>query len=606
MKRLLACLSDYKLQSLLAPLFKCLEACFELLVPAVISSMIDRGIGGAHCDYVLRMGAMLLLLALIGLVCSITAQYFAAMVASHSGKRLREELFRHINTLGYAELDELGVSTLITRMTADINQIELGVNMLLRLFMRSPFIVFGAVVMAFRISVRASLIFLLTVPLLMGIVFGIMLLTMPMYRNVQQRLDRVMKATRENLLGVRVVRAFNRQQSEKKEFKEENDLLTYLQVQVGKLSALLNPLTYVVINLSIVALLHSGARLVNTGALTQGGIVALVNYMSQILVELIKLANLIILMTRAYASLSRVDAVFTVESKLEKSCVPQREDGAPYGTGASCRARMCTEGYAETAAGASGSGQAVPYLRFRDVSFRYGEGQENVLSGISLCVERGQTVGIIGGTGSGKTTLIQLLPRFYERTEGEITLDGQDIRKMDIQALRQRIGLVPQRSVLFAGTLRENLRWGREDATEEEMFGALRTAQAYDFVMEKGEGLDMQITQEGRNLSGGQRQRLCIARALVRRPEILILDDAASALDFATDYRLRRAIREDTGDTTVFLVSQRVSTVRAAEQILVLDDGRMAGLGTHRELFECCEVYREICLSQLSVEENKD
>ncbi|MGP1589003.1 MAG: ABC transporter ATP-binding protein [Oribacterium sp.] len=606
MKRLLACLSDYKLQSLLAPLFKCLEACFELLVPAVISSMIDRGIGGAHRDYVLRMGAMLLLLALIGLVCSITAQYFAAMVASHSGKRLREELFRHINTLGYAELDELGVSTLITRMTADINQIENGVNMLLRLFMRSPFIVFGAVVMAFRISVRASLIFLLTVPLLMGIVFGIMLLTMPRYRNVQQRLDRVMKVTRENLLGVRVVRAFNRQQSEKKEFKEENDLLTYLQVQVGKLSALLNPLTYVVINLSIVALLHSGARLVNTGALTQGGIVALVNYMSQILVELIKLANLIILMTRAYASLSRVDAVFTVESKLEKSCVPEREDGAPHETGASCRARMCTEGYAETAAGAGGSGQAASYLRFRDVSFRYGEGQENVLSGISLCVERGQTVGIIGGTGSGKTTLIQLLPRFYERTEGEITLDGQDIRKMDIQALRQRIGLVPQRSVLFAGTLRENLRWGREDVTEEEMFDALRTAQAYDFVMEKGEGLDMQITQEGRNLSGGQKQRLCIARALVRRPEILILDDAASALDFATDYRLRRAIREDTGDTTVFLVSQRVSTVRAAEQILVLDDGRMAGLGTHRELFECCEVYREICLSQLSVEENKD
>lgn len=573
MKRLLSCISDYKLQALLAPLFKCLEACFELFVPIVIASMIDRGIGSMDRAYVLRMGFMLPALALIGLACSITAQYFAAKVASHSGKRLRGELFHKISSLGYREIDELGTSTLITRMTADINQIENGVNMLLRLFMRSPFIVFGAVIMAMRISMRASLIFLITVPLLSLIVFGIMLLTIPMYRAVQQRLDRVTRLTRENLLGVRVVRAFNRQEKEKQEFKDENALLTYLQVRVGKLSALLNPVTYVIINLSTVALIYSGARLVDAGELSRGNVVALVNYMGQILVELIKLANLIILMTRAYASLTRVDAVFDIVPAVEGN----------------------TDAFNAT----ENNNASAPYLNFRNVSFSYGEGQEPAISGIELSIMKGETVGIIGGTGSGKSSLIQLIPRFYDVSDGRIELCGQDIRELDIQELRHSIGLVPQRSVLFSGTLRENMLWGG-DATDEEIYEALKIAQAYDFVMDKGEGLEMRIEQEGRNLSGGQKQRLCIARALVRKPDILILDDSASALDFATDYRLRRDIRENTGDCTVFLVSQRVSTVRGADKILVLDDGRAVGIGTHQELYESSEVYREICLSQNS------
>lgn len=598
MKRLLSCLSDYKLQSVLAPLFKCLEACFELFVPLVIAAMIDKGIGSMDRGYIFRMGLLLLLLAFIGLACSLTAQYFAALVASYTGKSLRGQLFHHINSLGYAEIDELGTSTLITRMTADINQIENGVNMLLRLFMRSPFIVFGAVFMAFRISVRAALIFCVTVPLLMLVVFGIMLLTMPMYKTVQQRLDRVMKATRENLLGVRVVRAFNRQESEKQEFQQENDLLTYLQVQVGKISALLNPVTYVIINLSIVALIYSGARLVNSGSLSQGSVVALVNYMSQILVELIKLANLIILITRAYASLSRVDNIFDIQSAVEASDEKESK---------SVKAIQMDEienaDKIESIANLESNDKVEnppAYLEFKNVSFRYQDGQEAALSEISMKIQKGQTIGIIGGTGSGKTSLINLLPRFYDVSEGQILLEGKDIRELELSALRQRIGLVPQRSVLFSGTLRENLLWGREDATEEELYETLKVAQAYDFVMEKGQGLELLIEQEGRNLSGGQKQRLCIARALVRKPEILILDDSASALDFATDAKLRRDICENTEGMTVFLVSQRVSTVRASEQILVLEDGRVAGIGTHRELYESCEVYREICQSQLS------
>ena len=570
MKRLLSYIKDYKFKAILAPLFKCLEACFELFVPLVISSMIDVGIRTQDYGYVLRMGLLLLLLALIGLCCSVTAQYFSAKVAIHTGKEMRADLFRHITSLGYQEIDTLGTSTLITRMTSDINQIESGVNLTLRLFMRSPFIVFGAMVMAFTINVKAALIFCVTIPLLAVVVFGIMLSTMPMYRNVQKQLDRVMKTTRENLLGVRVVRAFNRQASEKEEFKAENDLLTKMQVSVGRISALLNPVTYVIINLSVVALVLAGGRLVNTGILSQGKVVALVNYMNQILVELIKLANLGIQISKAYACLNRVNGIFD-----EKSAIVNGAEKQPKHT-------------------------AVPFLSFAHVDFRYSEGGAPALSDVSFEVQKGETIGVIGGTGSGKSTLMNLLPRFYDVSAGSISLYGTDLRDYDVETLRQRFGVVPQKSVLFSGSIRENMQWGRRDAEDADIYAALRTAQAYDFVKEKGEGLDFMIEQEGRNLSGGQKQRLCIARALVRKPEVLILDDSASALDFATDAALRRAIREDTENTTVFLVSQRVATVRGAARIIVLDEGRVVGIGTHRELFDTCSVYHEICMSQLS------
>ena len=570
MKRLLSYVKDYKFKAVLAPLFKCLEACFELFVPLVISSMIDVGIQSRDYGYVVRMGLLLLLLALIGLCCSVTAQYFSAKVAIHTGKGMRADLFRHINSLGYQEIDRLGTSTLITRMTSDINQIEGGVNMTLRLFMRSPFIVIGAMVMAFTINVKAALVFCVTIPLLAAVVFGIMLTTAPMYQNVQKQLDRVMKATRENLLGVRVVRAFNRQSSEKTEFRNENDLLTKMQVSVGKISALLNPVTYVIINLSVVALVLAGGNLVNTGVLSQGKVVALVNYMNQILVELIKLANLGIQISKAYACLKRVDSIFE-----EKSAVVSGTEKQPKHT-------------------------AVPFIAYEHVDFRYSEGGALALSDVSFEVQKGETIGVIGGTGAGKSTMMNLLPRFYDVAAGSISLYGTDVREYDTSVLRERIGVVPQKSVLFSGTLRENMQWGKKDASDAEIYAALKTAQAYDFVKEKGEGLDFKIEQEGRNLSGGQKQRLCIARALVRKPEILILDDSASALDFATDAALRRAIREDTENTTVFLVSQRVATVRGAARIIVLDEGRVAGIGTHKELFESCSVYHEICMSQLS------
>lgn len=574
MKRLLTYIRDYRVRAILAPLFKCLEACFDLFVPLVISSMIDRGIRSGNLGYVFRMGGLLLVLAAIGLLCSFTAQFFAAKVAIHTGKGLRNDLFRHINSLGYREIDTLGTSTLITRMTSDINAVESGVNMALRLFMRSPFIVFGAMVMAFTISARAGLIFAVTILILFIVVFGIILTTAPMYRANQGQLDRIMKTTRENLLGVRVVRAFNRQASEIDEFRRENEKLTAMQVSVGRISALLNPVTYVIINLAVVYLIYRGGGFVYEGAITQGALVALVNYMSQILVELIKLANLIIQITRAMASMNRIDGIFELQ---------------PAVSDANASARDAVTARSD-----------VPAVEFRQAAFAYTEGAEDALRDISFRAMPGETIGVIGGTGAGKTTLINLIPRFYDVTAGEVLVCGQNVRDYALETLREKIGLVPQRSVLFRGNLRSNMQWGKPDATDEEIYAALKTAQAYDFVEQKGEGLELRVEQEGRNFSGGQKQRLAIARALVRRPEILILDDSASALDFATDAALRKAIKTDTENMTVFLISQRVSTVRNADQIVVLDDGQVAGIGTHAELYRNCPVYHEICLSQLS------
>lgn len=574
MKRLLTYIRDYRVRAILAPLFKCLEACFDLFVPLVISSMIDRGIRSGNLGYVFRMGGLLLVLAAIGLLCSFTAQFFAAKVAIHTGKGLRNDLFKHINSLGYREIDTLGTSTLITRMTSDINAVESGVNMALRLFMRSPFIVFGAMVMAFTISARAGLIFAVTIVILFIVVFGIILTTAPMYRANQGQLDRIMKTTRENLLGVRVVRAFNRQASEIDEFRRENEKLTQMQVSVGRISALLNPVTYVIINLAVVYLIYRGGGFVYEGAITQGALVALVNYMSQILVELIKLANLIIQITRAMASMNRIDGIFELQPAVSDA--------------------NASDHHAVTAR------PDVPAVEFRQAAFAYTEGAEDALRDISFRAMPGETIGVIGGTGAGKTTLINLIPRFYDVTAGEVLVAGKNVRDYALETLREKIGLVPQRSVLFRGNLRSNMQWGKPDATDEEIYAALKTAQAYDFVEQKGEGLELKVEQEGRNFSGGQKQRLAIARALVRRPEILILDDSASALDFATDAALRKAIKTDTGNMTVFLISQRVSTVRNADQIVVLDDGQVAGIGTHAELYRNCPVYHEICLSQLS------
>lgn len=593
MKRLLTYIRDYRVRAVLAPLFKCLEACFDLFVPLVISSMIDRGIRSGNLGYVFRMGGLLLVLATIGLLCSFTAQFFAAKVAIHTGKGLRNDLFRHINALGYREIDTLGTSTLITRMTSDINAVESGVNMALRLFMRSPFIVFGAMVMAFTISVRAGLIFAVTIVILFIVVFGIILTTAPMYRANQGQLDRIMKTTRENLLGVRVVRAFNRQASEIDEFRRENERLTQMQVRVGRISALLNPVTYVIINLAVVYLIYRGGGFVYEGTITQGGLVALVNYMSQILVELIKLANLIIQITRAMASMNRIDGIFALQPAVSDANVSARDAVTAPST-------------VTGAASAQRSGDqrsCVPAVEFRQAAFAYTEGAEDALRDISFRAMPGQTIGVIGGTGAGKTTLINLIPRFYDVTAGEVLVAGQNVRDYALETLRAKIGLVPQRSVLFRGTLRSNMQWGRPDATDDEIYAALKTAQAYDFVEQKGEGLELQVEQEGRNFSGGQKQRLAIARALVRRPEILILDDSASALDFATDAALRKAIKSDTENMTVFLISQRVSTVRNSDQIIVLDDGQVAGIGTHAELYRSCPVYHEICLSQLSQDE---
>ncbi len=565
-------LKHYKVQAIMAPLFKMLEAIFELLVPLVVAKMIDDGIDGGDKGTVYAMGGVLLALALIGFGCSVTAQYFSAVAASGVGKELRYDLFRHINRLSYKELDRLGTSTLVTRMTSDTNQVQTGVNMVLRLFLRSPFIVFGAVIMAFTVDVKTALIFVIVLPILIAVVFSITFASIPLYKRVQDRLDRVTLLTRENLIGVRVIRAFNREEDEKREYDATGERLMKSQLFVGRITAFMNPITYVIVNLGIAALIHFGAIRVDAGDLTQGQVVALVNYMSQILVELIKLANLIITMTKSIAAGRRVTEVFALQPSIVFSDAEvQAKEGAR--------------------------------ITFTDVSMKYDGSKEDALEHVSFRAMPGETVGVIGGTGSGKSTLVNLIPRFYEATEGSIEIDGVNIRDYPKNRLRSAIGVVPQKAVLFSGTIAENLRWGDPNASEEELWDAIRTAQAEDFVKEKKEQLDYKLNQGGRNLSGGQRQRLTIARALVKKPKILILDDSASALDFATDAALRRAIRENTKGMTTFLVSQRVSTVRAADQIIVLEDGAVAGIGTHTELLAGCETYLEICRSQLREDE---
>ena len=585
MKRLFSYMKDYKLESILGPLFKMLEASFELFVPLVVARMVDVGIRGRDSGYILKMGGVLVLLALIGLACSLTAQYFAAKAATGAATSLRNDLFSHIGRLSYTEIDTVGTSTLITRMTSDINQVQSGINMTLRLLLRSPFVVFGAMVMAFTVDVRSAFVFVVTIPVLCVVVFGIMAVSMPLYKSVQRQLDKVLLTTRENLLGVRVIRAFNRQKSETEKFDRENGNLVRMQVFVGKISALLNPVTYVIINIAVVAVIWVGAEQADSGIITQGKVIALVNYMSQILVELIKMANLIIIISKAVACMNRVDSIFKVESSIEdKGRSGSRKPGSQ--NSGSQNSGPQNPGSAYDAYGLSCHGTKGNSMR--------GRKEPAAKKDISFCAMAGQTIGVIGGTGSGKSTLVNLIPRFYDAASGQVLggrlMGGNDL----LDELRDKTGVVPQKSVLFKGTLRDNMRWGKQDASDEEIYRALDTAQAREFVDSKGEGLDLYIDQGGHNLSGGQRQRLTIARALVRRPEVLIMDDGASALDFATDARLRKAIRENTGDMTVFIVSQRATTIKSADTILVLDEGRLAGMGTHKELLKDCQVYREI------------
>ncbi|MCM1541832.1 MAG: ABC transporter ATP-binding protein/permease [Blautia sp.] len=590
MKRLMRYLKDYKKESVLAPLFKLLEAFFELLVPLVMANIIDIGIADRDMGYVTKMGFCLLALAVVGLVSSITAQFFAARAAVGFSARLRQALFDHIQGLDFTNIDRAGTSTMITRMTSDINQVQSGVNMVLRLFLRSPVIVFGAMIMAFTIDVKSALIFVVAIPLLAIVVFGIMMWTMPLYKKVQSGLDRVLGVTRENLTGVRVIRAFHKEEEEEEKFREYTTALANSQTFAGKISAVMNPVTYVIVNGAIIALIYTGAVQVNVGNLTQGEVIAIINYMSQILVELVKLANLIITITKALASADRVAGVFEIQN--EDKALPKgvSGDGSVRDSGERSGALDDVSGH--------GGASAVPFMEFDHVSLTYAGAGAETLQDMDFTVNRGETIGVIGGTGSGKSSLVNLIPGFYPVTEGAIRLEGRDIRSIPEETLRNRIGVVPQKAVLFKGTIRSNLQWGKPDATEEEMWQAIDIAQAREVVEGKEGRLDAEIAQNGRNLSGGQRQRLTIARALVRKPEILILDDSASALDYATDAKLREALRALEGSTTTFIVSQRASTIRHADKIIVLDDGEMAGIGTHEELLAGCEVYQEIYYSQ--------
>ena len=573
MKRLMMYLKDYKKESILAPLFKLLEAFFELLVPLVMANIIDYGISNRNMGYIGKMGLLLLLLGVVGLASSITAQFFAAKAAVGFSTQLRQALFDHIEDLSFTDIDKAGTSTMITRMTSDVNQVQSGINMTLRLFLRSPIIVFGAMIMAFTIDVKCALIFVVAIPLLSIVVFGIILSTIPMYKKVQSRLDQVLGITRENLTGVRVIRAFHQEAKEEERFRENNEALSAMQIFVGKISACMNPVTYVIVNGAIIALIYTGAVQVNIGNLSQGEVVAIINYMNQILVELVKLANLIVTMTKALACAERVASVFDIGA-----------DAAYVG--------------AQNQKLADKVDKSAPFLDFKHVSLTYQGAGAPTLQDMNFTVNRGDTVGIIGGTGSGKTSLVNLIPGFYPATEGEILLEGRDIRTMSDEELRGRIGVVPQKAVLFKGTIRSNLQWGKPDATEEEMWKALELAQASEVVDGKPGKLDATVAQNGKNFSGGQRQRLTIARALVREPEILILDDSASALDYATDAKLRAALRTLEDKTTTFIVSQRASTIRHADKIIVLDDGEIAGMGTHDELLKDCTVYQEIYYSQ--------
>ena len=574
MKRLLGYLKEHLCVTILAPLFKMLEASFELFVPLVVASMIDVGIGHHDIGYLWKMGGLLILLGIIGFSFSITAQYFAARSAVYTGKSMRSDLFAHMNQFSYQEIDQVGTSTLINRMSNDINQVQNGVNMFLRLFLRSPFVVFGAMFMAFTVDHKAAVSFVFTITALAVVVGLILWITMPMYKKVQKQVDGVLKSTRENLLGIRVIRAFNRQRSEEENFRLQSGQLYSKQIHVGKISALLNPLTYMIINLGIIAILWSGGKQVDLGYLTQGQIIALINYMSQILVELVKLANLLIILSRAFASLDRVDQIFALEPSMKetgKTDIEEKKD--------------------------------TPILEFKDTSFVYHGARKETIHPFDFVVKEGETIGVIGGTGSGKSTFVSLIARLYDVTSGRILYRGVDEKELKPEFIRGKIGFVPQKASLFEGSLRDNMKWGKEDATDEEIYQALDIAQAREFVDQKEQGLDFRIEQNGGNLSGGQKQRLTIARALVRKPEILILDDSASALDFATDARLRKAIKENTDNMTVFLVSQRVSTIRNADHILVLDDGKIAGIGTHLQLLKENQVYKEICESQMAGEE---
>ncbi len=575
MKRLLKYLKEYRVECVLGPLFKLLEASFELMVPLVVKRIIDVGIANGDRDYIIKMVLIMIALAVVGLTCSLTAQYFSAKAAVGFSAKVKNAVFSHIQTLSYNEIDTLGTSTLVTRLTSDINTLQGGVNLFLRLLLRSPFVVAGAVIMAISIDAQATLTFGVTVLLLSIVVYVIMRLTIPMYKKVQGKLDQVTSRTRSSLTGVRVTRAFGLEEKEQQEFADANAALVAIQVLSGKISALLNPVTFALINFGLMWLLWEGAVAVNVGRLTQGAVVALVNYMSQILVELIKLANLIVQVTRALASADRISSVLEIESSMKEGTKAPEWNGAPA------------------------------TVSFQNAALRYANGGENAVEGITLKAAAGSTIGIIGGTGSGKTSVIQMIPRFYDATEGDITVDGLDVREYTYASLREKIAVVPQKSVLFSGSIRENIRWGKADATDEEIMEALKMAQAADFVMEKEGGLDYMVAQGGKNFSGGQRQRLAIARALVRKPAILILDDSTSALDYATDAALRKAIREMPNSPTTFIVSQRTASIMHADQILVLDAGQVVGLGNHESLMKDCEVYQEIYHSQFGGENEK-
>ena len=580
MRKLLIYLKDYKKESIIGPLFKLLEATFELIVPVIMAHIIDIGIKNQDTLYIWKMGAVLVIFGILGLTCSLLAQYFAAKAAVGFGTALRHDLFWHIENLSHAEVDKAGSSTLVVRMTSDVNQVQSGVNLVLRLFLRSPFIVVGALVMAFTINWKAAMVFVVTVPLLAFVIYGIMVITIPLYKKVQRELDEVLLTTRENLTGVRVIRAFRTQKLERETFEHKSDVLMAIQMHVGKISASLNPLTYIIVNAGIIAVIWFGGIQVNVGNMTQGEVIALVNYMTQTLLALVALANLIITFTKALASAGRINEVFAmkpgiVDGNEKESAVQQTEEP-------------------KTA------------VSMEDVTFYYQESKEPAVEHISFTAKKGETIGIIGGTGSGKSTLVSLIPRFYDVTEGRVFVNGKDVREYKVENLRSKVGMVPQKAVLFHGTIRDNMKMGREDASDEEIFAALKTAQALEIVENKPGKLDTVLSEGGKNLSGGQRQRLTIARALVRNPEVLILDDSASALDFATDANLRKAIAEDTNNMTVFIVSQRAASIMHADKIIVLDDGQMVGCGTHQELLKQCEVYQEICYSQFSKEEVQD
>ena len=575
MKSLLKYLKDYKKETVLAPFFKMLEALFELFVPLVMAAIIDTGIAGNDKPYIFQMSGILIALGLIGLVCSITAQYFSAKAACGCAAKLKNALFEKMQAMTFTEMDHVGASTMINRMTTDVNQVQTGINMVLRLFLRSPFIVFGAMIMAFTVNAKAALVFVVVIPVLSVIVFGIMLVTIPLYKNVQGQLDNVLEKTRENLAGIRVIRAFGKEEEEIREFEARNNALTRFQQYVGKISALMNPVTYVVINIAIAVLIYVGAIQVNVGILTQGAVVALYNYMSQILVELIKLANLIITMTKSAASAQRIETIFKVsKGKKEIEILPE--------------------------------GNTEAKVVFDHVTLAYENAGENTLTDIDFIVNSGDTIGIIGGTGSGKTSLVHLIPGFYPVKQGAVYVDGKNVKSYEEGELRAKIGIVMQKSVLFKGTIRENMLWGNENATDEEIIQAIETAQGKDILEKKENGLDEEIEQGGRNLSGGQKQRLCIARALVRKPEILILDDSASALDYATDAALRKSLKNLSYHPTTFIVSQRTSSIMHADKIIVLDDGHMVGIGTHEELLQTSSVYKEIYDSQFKKDSGKE